>query len=272
MKTNETEQFIGYLKRQQFSPRTIITSKRVLNFYQKWITQERIEPEQVSYQDMLGFMKYCSKKGISQKTIQHYLNTVKHYYNHLEEQNRVTINPTQDIEVKGIKRQVLYHIIESHELHKLYNEYPNNNHRDKRNKVILGLLVYQGILMQLESHQVMDMYDYVLQTRPEILQMNPKRKSQQKQETDKLFTAEGGNIQSVSNLMTQLMIKVRKINPSVLNAKQIRASVITKWVKQYNLRKAQYLAGHRYISSTENYLQNDIEGLKEEIQQFHPLG
>ena len=72
--------------------------------------------------------------------------------------------------------------------------------------------------------------------------------------------------------MTQLMIKVRKINPSVQNAKQIRASVITKWVKQYNLRKAQYLAGHRYISSTESYLQNDVEGLKEEIQPYHPLG
>ena len=72
-------------------------------------------------------------------------------------------------------------------------------------------------------------------------------------------------------MMTQLMIKVRKINPQVKNAKQIRASVITKWVKMYNLRKAQYLAGHRYISSTESYLQNDMEGLKEEVQQYHPL-
>ncbi|MCF6352666.1 MAG: hypothetical protein L3J06_06620 [Cyclobacteriaceae bacterium] len=28
----------------------------------------------------------------------------------------------------------------------------------------------------------------------------------------------------------------------------------------------------RHISSTESYLQNDMEGLKEEIQQYHPLG
>lgn len=71
--------------------------------------------------------------------------------------------------------------------------------------------------------------------------------------------------------MTQLMIKVRKINPSVQNAKQIRASVITKWVKMYNLREVQYLAGHRYISGTEGYLQNDMEGQKKEVQQYHPL-
>ena len=62
-----------------------------------------------------------------------------------------------------------------------------------------------------------------------------------------------------------------ELNPSVLNAKQIRASVITKWLKMYNLREVQYLAGHRYISSTESYLQNDLEGLKEEVQQFHNI-
>jgi integrase/recombinase XerD len=40
----------------------------------------------------------------------------------------------------------------------------------------------------------------------------------------------------------------------------------------YNLRQAQYLAGHRYISSTESYQQNEMEGLSEEVNQFHPLG
>ena len=86
------------------------------------------------------------------------------------------------------------------------------------------------------------------------------------------LTGEGGRCYSLSNLMTQLMLKVKKINPSVMNTQQIRASVITKWVKVYNLRKAQYLAGHRYISSTEGYLQHDLEGLQEELNRFHPLG
>ena len=248
-------------------------------------------------------MKHCSKQGLSQRTIQHYLNTVKHYYNHLEEEGRTAANPVTGIEVKGVKRKILYHILEPHELNKLYNEYPDETHKDRRNKVMLGLLVYQGIrteelarlttndiklregkidvlgsrknngrLLQLEPHQVMDIYDFMLKTRPELLEMNPKRKSQIKVETDKLFIGEGGNCYSLSNFMTQLMIKVRKINPSVQNAKQIRASVITKWVKMYNLRQAQYLAGHRYISTTEGYLQNDMEGLKEEIEKFHPLG
>jgi len=299
---NEIERFIEYLKERQFSGSTLKTCEKVIRLYLQWVAIERMEPEQVSYQDLLGFMKSCSKKGITQRTIQHYLNTVKHFYNHLEEAGRVTINPTLGIEVKGVKRQVLYHILEPHELHALYNQYPDKTHRDRRNKVMLGLLVYQGVrteemarlttkevklregkidvlgsrknngrLLQLESHQVMDIYDYILQVRPLILGMEPKRKSQNKIETDQLFIGEGGNCYSISNFMTQLMIKVRKINSSVINAKQLRASVITKWAKQYNLRKAQHLSGHRYISTTESYLQNDLEGLKEEVQQFHPL-
>jgi phage regulator Rha-like protein len=43
-----------------------------------------------------------------------------------------------------------------------------------------------------------------------------------------------------------------------MSAKQLRASVIVKWLKIYNLRKVQYMAGHRYISATEAYRQNEI--------------
>lgn len=67
------------------------------------------------------------------------------------------------------------------------------------------------------------------------------------------------------------MRQLRKSHPN-LTAQQIRASVIVKWLKQYNLRKAQYMAGHRYVSSTEKYLQNEVEGLKQKIEQYHPLG
>ncbi|WP_345259593.1 hypothetical protein [Marivirga lumbricoides] len=56
------------------------------------------------------------------------------------------------------------------------------------------------------------------------------------------------------------------------SAHQFRASVNTLWLKQYNIREVQCMAGHMHIFSTESYLQNDMEGLKEEVQQFHPLG
>jgi len=120
-----------------------------------------------------------------------------------------------------------------------------------------------GRTLQLEPHQVMDVYDYVLQVRPKILDLS-------KQETDKLLIGANGGRQ-FSNFVTRLMQKLRKIDPSVKNAKQLRASVIMKWLKQHNLREVQYMAGHRYVSTTESYKQNEMEGLKEEIMQYHPL-
>jgi hypothetical protein len=40
----------------------------------------------------------------------------------------------------------------------------------------------------------------------------------------------------------------------------------------YNLRKAQYLAGQRCISSTESNLHINLKAVKEVEQQFNPLG
>jgi site-specific recombinase XerD len=119
-------------------------------------------------------------------------------------------------------------------------------------------------LLQLESHQVLEFYDYVNNTRKEIL-------TKSGQQTDKLFVSiEGGN--SLDSCMHRLMFWVKRKNKLVVNPKQLRASVIVKWLKLYNLRKVQYLAGHRYISSTESYQQSEMEGLTEEVNKFHPLG
>lgn len=297
------EKFRDYLKSKAFTCKSI--ESRLVSFdqYLKWIEKENLDIEQVSYTDLLLFLKHSQRKGISQRTLKHYMVVIRHYYEYLIRAEKITTNPAADVEVKGARRKTVYHILTTEDLHHLYNQYPDQTLQDRRNKVILGLLAYQGLrseelgkllvqevklregqvdvlgsrkangrMMQLESGQVMDVYDYILQVRPQLLALPPKRKSQTRVKTDLLFIGEGGNRHSFSNFMTQVMIKVRKINPNVINAKQIRASVITKWLKSYNLREVQYLAGHRYISSTEGYLQNDMDELKEEVQQFQPLG
>lgn len=39
------------------------------------------------------------------------------------------------------------------------------------------------------------------------------------------------------------------------------ASVITNWLQYYNLREVQYMAGHKYVSSTERYRTDNLEDL-----------
>jgi site-specific recombinase XerD len=65
--------------------------------------------------------------------------------------------------------------------------------------------------------------------------------------------------------------QLQSINAEFTKLQQIRASVITHWIQNEGLRKAQYYAGHRYTSSTENYLPNDIAQLSEDIEKYNPF-
>jgi integrase/recombinase XerD len=116
--------------------------------------------------------------------------------------------------------------------------------------------------MQLAPHQVYELMDYVHETRKEFLKVNDR--------TDKLFLQwkQGENFYGITQMM---LSHLRKINSRIKNFEQIRASVITQWLKQYDLRKVQYLAGHKYVSSTEEYKANVIDELQDDIIKYHPL-
>jgi len=294
-KSNSTRtSFKSYLQGKEYSSTSIATYERFTDQFLDWMQKENLEAEQVRYQDMLAYMKHCStKRSYSQRTVQHTVITLGHYFDYLQEVGEVEKNPARGIKVQGVKRKTLYHILEAHELHAIYHNYEAETLSQKKNKVIVGMMVYQGLkteeldkleikdvklkegkieipggkrsngrTLQLEPHQVLDVYGYVMQTRSQILEIT-------KQQTSKLFVSvEGGNKLRIDFLMQQ----IRKQNNKVENADQLRASVIVKWLKQYNLREVQYLAGHRYISSTEAYRQNEMEGLTEEVNRFHPLG
>ena len=115
--------------------------------------------------------------------------------------------------------------------------------------------------LELKSWQVIEFLEYIKEFREEILE----RKSL---ETNRIFIPNNARL---GNTVQHIIKKLKKTNYKVNNIHQIRASVITNWLGQYNLRKVQYLAGHRYISSTERYLQDDLENLHEIVNNFHPI-
>lgn len=287
--------FKNYLQQKGHSSTTIHSYQRRSEVFLEWIRSESIEVEHVRYQDILVYMKFCSKQDHSPKTIQHMLIMLRHYFDYLQQVGRVEHNPVKGIKVQGVKRKTLHHVLETQELHALYHQYRNETTVGKRHKVMLGLLVYQGLkseelyrlevkdvklregkievsagkksnarTLQLEPHQVMDVYEYVMKVRAEILQ-------QSREKTERLFVGPQGG-KHATRFLDALLVEVRTVNGKVENADQLRASVIMKWLKQFNLREVQYLAGHRYISSTEAYKQNEMEGLSEEVSKFHPLG
>ncbi|MBI3235039.1 MAG: integrase [Bacteroidetes bacterium] len=43
-------------------------------------------------------------------------------------------------------------------------------------------------------------------------------------------------------------------------------------MKQHNKRQAQYMAGHKYIPSTEMYEVQELESLTDALAKYHPFG
>ena len=77
--------------------------------------------------------------------------------------------------------------------------------------------------------------------------------------------------ESLMDLFKPLTGHIKSIEQHFLNFKQVRASVITHWLKVHGLRKTQYMAGHRYIRGTEYYLSNNLEDLTNDISKHHPF-
>jgi integrase/recombinase XerD len=122
----------------------------------------------------------------------------------------------------------------------------------------------------LNASQIGSLMHYINQIRPQFFEFYNTGSNQ-------LFLPlpESGRTQTQSTdlmgIIKNLTKQVKTFESSFLNFKQIRASVITHWIKTTGLRKAQYYAGHRYIGSTENYLPNDLQSLTEDITKFNPF-
>ncbi|NJO90471.1 MAG: site-specific integrase [Chloroflexia bacterium] len=71
--------------------------------------------------------------------------------------------------------------------------------------------------------------------------------------------------------MSRIKKMINRYEPRLNNMAQIRASVITNWLQYYNLREVQYMAGHRFVSSTERYRTDNLEDLQKELEKYHPL-
>lgn len=294
-----------YLESKGFSKTTIQSYQNSLLQYINWTAKNDIESEQSTYNELLGYVQFLKNKELQQRSIQITVNSLRHYFNWLIHRNIRKDNPVINIDIKGIKRKVLHNVFSKQELEKLYNDYKElpevtGNYEvrklsRKRNEVLLGLLIYQGLnttelsrltikdlklregklfingtrksnarSLSLESHQILDMMEYTLQTRQRLLAITAK-------ETDLLLISIGAS-QDLHNVIHKLIKQLKKLNKKVTNLNQIRTSVITNWLRIYNLRETQYMAGHKYISSTEAYQINDLEGLQEDINKYHPMG
>lgn len=288
--------FNEYLKQKQFSESTVRIYENGVKNFLEWTGKHHYQEENIRYVDLMNYIKHSQKKGKSKLNVQHQLLAVRHYFHYLVKSGKVKSNPAQGIYVRGIARRLPHDLAEYDELVKLYENYPVKEIRDQRNKVILGLLVFQGLtieeletlesehinlregkikivgtdrtnerILKLEASQVFDLQEYLNKTRSRIL-YGPKVNEPEKI-IQLIIGMEGGR--ALSGEVAWMMKRLK--HPKVRQASQIRASVIAEWTRRYDVRIVQYMSGHKYVSSTERYQATHLEDLQEQLRKFHPL-
>lgn len=142
--------------------------------------------------------------------------------------------------------------------------------------------------LELKANQIIELQEYLNDVRPKILEAMkhpdwPGRpacayasagrkvnKPNFAKLENQLFISLNGAT-NIKNSLLHLTAALKKINPKIRDLRQLRQSVIAEWLKHEDVRKVQYKAGHRYVSTTERYQTNNLEDLQEALNQHHPL-
>ena len=170
------------------------------------------------------------------------------------------------IRLRGLRQETKNNPTNYKSLEDLYEVYNESGATGKRNKVILGILIYQGTkrlelermrlenldlgngliriretgvtnsrILKLESSQILGLSNYVYLVRPAL----------NKRALDYLFLSKGkGN--RLGNILGVIWRSVFKHYGMKINAQEVRRSLIVHWLKTKDIREVQYMAGHRY--------------------------
>lgn len=245
--------------------------------------------EHFDNEQLMQYIRHRKAEGVAAKTINLELKKIGYF---LEFKNLPNVAET--VRLKGVQRKIPHDLFTQKQLDEMYQKFPESrNHWTHENTlkiyhIILGLKIYQGLqtceLSKLEINhlQLNKGKIYIPSTRrtnKRILELKPfqilplheylltERKSLNEEiEGNYLF-----HKKRLIRGMPRIKKMINRYEPRLKSMAQIRASVITNWLQHYNLREVQYMAGHKYVSSTERYRTDNLEDLQKELEKYHPL-
>lgn len=307
----------AYLYKQGLANSSVKSYYKIILDFITWCDTQNIEVENTLPADVTAYIHTLKRKKLANTTLNMRVKVLRLFFEYQIEYNHRADNPAKHIKIRGVKRKKLYPLLSKEELEQLYQNYTvpteDKKHNNKnnaimhrlsrqRNKVIIGLMIWQGLTtpevnrltvkdvklregkiyiagsrksaertLDLQPHQIIELMEYQMQTRVELLKYC-------KEPGEEFFISAPPSGRLVSersdsfHIWKRLSQEIREQTPKFINFKQVRTSVITHWLGEKNLRLVQYMAGHKYVSTTETYLVNQVEDLQADIEQFHPIG
>jgi site-specific recombinase XerD len=289
--------FTDHLQQEEKqSPKSITEHIKNMGYFEGWAkAQGMADIEHITYTELLNYVQYEKARGLQIQTVKVRLNSISKYYEYLKHIGLLDKNPTKKIRLKGELKTITQNLLAHSELEQLYSAYvklkpeakniPAMPYIKQKNNVLAGLMIWQGAVsgeikkitlehvnleegtiyipkrgrsasreLKLLPSQALQIYQYIHEARPKL-----------RTSGDKLING------YVSDQCGVVIKQLAGINPKVRNAAQLRASIIIHWIKVHGKRKAQYMAGHKHIGSTERFEQQELDSLTDTLMKHHPF-
>jgi site-specific recombinase XerD len=288
------EAFEKYLQQKNITPHTIRRHQREVKRFTQWLKQKYgVDAAFASQKMLLEYLQFVKKqRKLCNATQNHILQMLKNYFGFLSKQTGIA-NITAFIKIRGINRKHIHQFFTPDELDNLCDAYyhfarnylPSKKelrHCNGYEKLLQGryiavtLIAYQAL--QIQEIENLQYSDFDLRKGTVCIHAH-RRGAERKLTLEPLqigvlmqfYNNEDVPLIPNRNHFEDLSIALKKLAVKYKDFRQLRASTITHWLKLHGLRKAQYLAGHKNIQSTEKFLAGEFETLQNEFEKFHPL-
>src|SRR6185437_1833015 len=192
--------FEEYLEAEGLGPETIYQHRKYASYFLAWLSESSLAIPQVTHAEILDFADHLIKDNMSINLINRVMLAVSYCFTWLQYNGQANNNPAAGIRLKGAIRNLPHDLLTKPELEALYESYLIKDERTHRNKVIVGLLVYQALtrdelhalraehlklregklhipqtgklnsrVLALEPHQILELQEYMMLIRPKIL-------------------------------------------------------------------------------------------------------
>ncbi|MBC7410117.1 MAG: tyrosine-type recombinase/integrase [Arcicella sp.] len=250
-----------------------------------------------NYQQMVNYLVEIKERYPNTQTRIRILSAIKKYYNYLVWTGQRLDHPCKTLTMKtsGNHSIQIQDLFSSEDLAKLMHRDNRYKNLDIRNKVILSLLINQGLTsdeiirlevdnidldecsvyikassklnrrtLPLKANQIRILDEYINETRPQMLRGF---------RTRKLIITKLGKPITVDSINAMVEPLDSLFPDKKLNPRTIRMSVIANWLNERKmpLEDVQRLAGHKWPSTTEKYYRVDSNQQRELINKFFPL-
>jgi len=291
-----TEEFKQYCIKKGYSLKTIKTKNSYIKRFGSWLIDKQLNIEMLTSEKLLECLSWLKAKNIEGAALRNCLQAIRIYLDYQVEKGVMEINPALAVKIRSVAPKPHLQPLPVQTMENIYQwfislELSTERERiiQKRDIVILGLLLYQGLdsgdverlkvqdfnlqqgtvyvpssrsnaarKLKLESIQILPVQEYFLTVRTKVLRC--------RQESDKLVPQS-----KIQDIVSRLAERLKKQYPEIKGSRHIRSSVIMNWLKTHHIRQVQYMAGHRRVSSTEKYQKEDLHDLAQQLNRYHPM-